>query len=42
MAILNINTVTICLSTFRAKRWRMYGMDSKLKLGDQLKNFKTI
>ena len=25
-----------------AKGWIMYGMDSKLKLGDQLKNFRTI
>ena len=26
----------------KAKGWRMYGIDSKLKLGDQLENFKTI
>ena len=30
------------LAIFRAKGWRMYGMDSKLKFGDQLKNFRTI
>ena len=27
---------------YRAKGWRMYGMDSKLKFGNQLKNFRTI
>ena len=27
---------------FRAKGWIMYGIDSKLKLGKQLKNFRTI
>ena len=26
----------------RAKGWIMYRMDSKFKLGDKLKNFKTI
>ena len=30
------------LKTPRAKGWIMYGMDSKLKSGDQLKNFRTI
>ena len=26
----------------RAKGWTMYGMESNLKFGDQIKNFKTI
>ena len=26
----------------RAKGWILYGMDSKLKFGDQLKNIRTI
>jgi hypothetical protein len=29
------------LVTVRAKGWIMYGMDSKLKFGNQLKNFRT-
>ena len=27
---------------FLFKGWKMYGMDSKLKLGEQLKKFRTI
>ena len=38
-----IDTGEFCLRThLRANGWRMYGMDSKLKLEDQLKNFGTI
>ena len=32
----------VCVITIRAKGWIMYGMDSKLKLEDQLKNLRKI